>query len=106
MSVVPKSNCPASASKGSSDRSRVDAPCSSRASVSAKSSKSSSTDLSLRSASVIAEEECSVYVLLYEDLRKMERDEPAVANAFHRFVAKLLADRVADSNRLIEALMR
>jgi SulP family sulfate permease len=50
-----------------------------------------------RSASVIAETTATVYSLSNEDLQRMETEQPNVAAAFHKFIAHLLAERLADN---------
>jgi len=59
-----------------------------------------------RAATVVAEQESVIYCLRFDDLAKMEKEEPEVASAFHQYIAKLLAVRLADNNNLIEALTR
>jgi SulP family sulfate permease len=50
-----------------------------------------------RSASVIAETTATVYSLSHEDLQRMETEQPNAAAAFHKFIAHLLAERLADT---------
>ncbi|MDA1142670.1 MAG: SulP family inorganic anion transporter [Planctomycetota bacterium] len=58
-----------------------------------------------RTASVIAESECEVYRLTKESLERMEREHPELATDFHRFIIRLLAQRLADSNKTLRALL-
>lgn len=61
---------------------------------------------SRRSAAVVADEPSVVYRLALGDLRRMERDDPAAAAAFHQIVARLLAERVAHLVTTVDALQR
>lgn len=56
-------------------------------------------------ASVVAEEDGVLYHLSAEMLRRMETKEPQLAMAFHRFMAELLAERVASTTAMMEALL-
>ena len=58
----------------------------------------------LRSASVIADEESEVYALTREAFAAMEREDPAAAAKLHRFVVRILSDRLAFANREVAAL--
>ncbi len=57
-----------------------------------------------RSASVVALEATGAYRLSGARLRDMQRDDPALATNFHRHMAKMLAAKVVDTNRLAAAL--
>ncbi|MGK7939320.1 MAG: SLC26A/SulP transporter family protein [Crocosphaera sp.] len=46
------------------------------------------------SASVIADEYSSVYFLSSHDFRRMEKEEPELAVAFHKFIIKVLIERL------------
>ena len=46
------------------------------------------------SASVIADEYSSVYFFSSHDFRRMEREEPELAVAFHKFIIKVLIERL------------
>ena len=46
------------------------------------------------SASVIADEHSSVYFFSSHAFKRMEREEPKLASAFHKFIVKLLIERV------------
>ncbi len=59
-----------------------------------------------RAASVITEKPSRVYRLTSEALARKEVEEPQIAVAFHRFIARLLADRVTANHRTLEALLR
>ncbi|HNG00173.1 MAG TPA: cyclic nucleotide-binding domain-containing protein, partial [Pseudomonadota bacterium] len=59
-----------------------------------------------RSASVICEEETTVFMLSCDALSKMEDEEPKLAIAFHGFVVRTMADRLSGSDKTIAALER
>ena len=58
-----------------------------------------------RTADVIASRSSIVYRLSAEALQRMRAQEPELAALLHEWIARLLAERVAASNRTIEALM-
>jgi len=58
-----------------------------------------------RTADVIASRSSIVYRLSAEALERMRKQDPEVAALLHEWIARLLAERVAASNRTIEALM-
>jgi SulP family sulfate permease len=58
-----------------------------------------------RTASVIASRPSTVYRLSSQSLREMREKDPEIAALFHEWIARLLAERVADNNRMFEALM-
>jgi SulP family sulfate permease len=57
-----------------------------------------------RTASVVANRPSTLYYLSSEALMKMEEKDPALASAFHQFIARLLAERLSDNSRTIQAL--
>ncbi len=59
-----------------------------------------------RSAAVIAEQPTVVYCLTQAGLARMERDDPAAANAFHRLIVHLLGERVLHLMRAVAALQQ
>ena len=59
----------------------------------------------VRAASVIASRPSAVYRLSSDSLKKMHEQDPEVASLLHEWIARLLAERLADNNRTIEALM-
>lgn len=59
----------------------------------------------VRSASVKAEEASTIYRLSAENLRKMHKEDPALAAVLHEWIARTLAERLAENNRLIELFM-
>ena len=56
-------------------------------------------------ASVIADQPGVVYFLSNEKLAEMERKDPDLASALHKFIARLLSERLTDSNHVVEALL-
>ena len=58
-----------------------------------------------RTASVVASRPSTVYRLSLDSLEKMREKDPEIAALFHEWIARLLAERVAESNRMFEALM-
>ncbi|MBN1883093.1 MAG: SLC26A/SulP transporter family protein [Deltaproteobacteria bacterium] len=59
-----------------------------------------------RSASVTANETSVLYRLTRESLGRMERKSPDLAAALHRFIITLLSTRLAQTNRMVETLMK
>jgi sulfate permease, SulP family len=58
-----------------------------------------------RTASVVASRPSTVYRLSLQSLENMRQKDPEIAALFHEWIARLLAERVAESNRMFEALM-
>lgn len=58
-----------------------------------------------RTASVVASRPSTVYRLSLQSLAEMRQKDPEIAALFHEWIARLLAERVADTNRMIEALI-
>lgn len=59
-----------------------------------------------RGASVLVDEPTVVYRFTTEAMARMEREEPALAHAFHRFVVRTLASRLDFANREVAGLQR
>jgi sulfate permease, SulP family len=59
----------------------------------------------VRSASVVTEQPSRLYRLTTKALGDMERDDPELSGALHRALARLLAQRLTDSLRTMEALL-
>lgn len=59
----------------------------------------------LRSASVKAEQPSTIYRLSKDSLKKMQKEDPALAALLHEWIARTLAERLAENNRLIELFM-
>ncbi len=58
-----------------------------------------------RTATVVADQAGVVFRLTAEALRRMEIESPGLAAAFHHFMARLLAERLLESNATLNALM-
>jgi SulP family sulfate permease len=58
-----------------------------------------------RTANVVTEQKSVLYKLTTNSMKKMESQDPDVASALHEWIARLLAERMADNNRAIEALL-
>jgi SulP family sulfate permease len=58
-----------------------------------------------RTANVVTEQKSVLYRLSFDAMKKMETQDPDVASALHEWIARLLAERMADNNRSIEALL-
>ena len=59
----------------------------------------------VRTASVVADQPSIVYRLSKNALKEMEKNDPEIAALLHQWVASLLAERLAENNRTIEALL-
>ena len=57
-----------------------------------------------RTASVVADEPSTVYLLSAKNLEKMEKKSPAVASYFHQLIIQLLAERTTHLIRTVAAL--
>jgi SulP family sulfate permease len=57
------------------------------------------------SASVIADEPCTLFYLSAKKLEEMENDAPEIASALHKFIACILSERLIDTNDALEALI-
>ncbi len=58
-----------------------------------------------RTASVVASRPSAVYRLSAESLEQMRAEDPEVAALLHEWIARLLAERLAQNNLTMEALM-
>jgi len=58
-----------------------------------------------RTANVYADQDSVLYRLKFESMTRMEKDEPDVASALHEWIAGEIAERMADNNRALEALL-
>jgi SulP family sulfate permease len=59
----------------------------------------------VRTASVIASRNSVVHRLSGQSLQEMQEKDPEIAALFHEWIVRLLAERIIDNNRIIEALM-
>jgi len=57
-----------------------------------------------RTATVVAEHACVAQRLSSAAIAQMEAEDPHLANQFHRFLATLLADKLADNSRMFEQM--
>ena len=58
-----------------------------------------------RTANVVTEQQSILYKLTLDAMKNMEKQDPDVASALHEWIARLLAERMADNNHAIEALL-
>jgi sulfate permease, SulP family len=58
-----------------------------------------------RLASVVTEEPCVVLRLGGDALARMQKENPALASAFHEFMVRVLAERITQQNRTLRALV-
>ena len=57
------------------------------------------------SASVVTDRPSTIYYLSAHNLKRMEETEPEIAAAFHKFIAGLLGERLADTTSALQALL-
>ena len=57
------------------------------------------------SASVIADEPCTLFYLPAKKLEEMQKDAPEIASALHKFIAGILSERLTDTNDALQALI-
>jgi len=58
-----------------------------------------------RTASVVATRPGRLHRLSASNLKRMQSDDPDVAAAFHEFIARLLAERLAQNSKTLDALL-
>jgi SulP family sulfate permease len=58
-----------------------------------------------RTADVVATQRSALYRLTADALQRMEAEDPATAAALHEWIAKQMAERLAENNNTIEALL-
>lgn len=56
-------------------------------------------------ASIVTNRPSTVYYLSADDLRRMEKTEPEIAAAFHKFIAQLLSERLSSITDTMQALL-
>lgn len=56
-------------------------------------------------ASVIADQPSTLYHLSLEALKRMEQNDPEIAAAFHRFMARFMAERLTHTTETLQALV-
>jgi SulP family sulfate permease len=59
----------------------------------------------IRTASIVTDMHSVVYRLQASALARMEKDDPDLASALHHWMARLLAERLSDNNKTLEALL-
>jgi len=59
----------------------------------------------VRTASVVAISPTTLHRLSASKLKEMEQNDPYLAAALHKFMARLLAERLAGMNRTLEAVL-
>ncbi len=57
-------------------------------------------------AAVIANQTCQTLLLTPAKLSQMEQRDPQIAATFHKFIARVLGQRLNNSNKTLQALMR
>ncbi len=57
------------------------------------------------SAAVVAEGDCQIYFLSLEQLNRMEQEAPKMAGMIHKFMIRILGERLINSNKTIRALL-
>lgn len=55
-----------------------------------------------RTASIVADQESSAFRITRQALRRMQEEQPWLSSMFHRFMASLAADRLADNLRRLD----
>ncbi len=56
-------------------------------------------------ADVVADAPCTLYFLSARNLQRMENEAPALAAAFHKFVAQHLSERLTETTEVVQALI-
>jgi SulP family sulfate permease len=57
-------------------------------------------------ASVITDQPSTVYYVSADSLKQMEEVDPAVAAAFHKFIAQILSERLSSTTATVKALLK
>lgn len=58
------------------------------------------------SATIVTREPCIIYVLSVKNIARMEKEKPGLAMAFHKYVAYQLSERVVNTNKLVNNLLK
>ena len=58
-----------------------------------------------RSAGAVAQEDCILFRLSVEDFQRLQTEDWEVANAFHSFIVKSMAERMVRANETLTALL-
>ncbi|MGH1363718.1 MAG: SLC26A/SulP transporter family protein [Calditrichia bacterium] len=56
-------------------------------------------------AAVVANQPSHTLFISLEALQKMEREDPAIAAAFHKFIVQILGERLSNSNKTLQAVL-
>jgi len=56
-------------------------------------------------AAVVANQSSHTLFISLEALQKMERENPAIAAAFHKFIVQILGERLSNSNKTLQAVL-
>jgi SulP family sulfate permease len=59
----------------------------------------------VRTASVVTAQPTTLYRLTTEAIQRMEEKDPQIANRLHRLIAHLMADRLAENNNTLIAVL-
>jgi CRP-like cAMP-binding protein len=59
----------------------------------------------MRTASVKTETESTIYRLTTKILDKIQKEDPEISAMLHEWLGRLLAERLADNNRIVELLL-
>ena len=59
----------------------------------------------VRTASIVAERDSVIYRLSTDDMMVMQRENPALAAAFNAYMARVLAERLADTTAALQAVL-
>ena len=54
---------------------------------------------------MVADETCVLFFLSATKLKEMESDAPEIASAFHKFIIRMLSERLIDTNDTVQALI-
>jgi SulP family sulfate permease len=58
-----------------------------------------------RTASVVADDHCTVYRMTASSLERMEREDAELAAAFHKFIVRRLANRLANTTEVLQTVL-
>jgi sulfate permease, SulP family len=59
----------------------------------------------IRTATIVTDTHSVVYCLRATALKQMEQNDPDLASTLHHWMARMLAERLSDNNRTLEALL-
>jgi len=58
-----------------------------------------------RTASIVTNEPCIVYMLSRANMDRMQKENPALASAFNLFMVRLLADRLVNTGKILQSVL-